>query len=446
MAQPTPRISRWKDGLTDEDLTKLNRYRWYVKARTLESACIYYRIMVPATIGKELGRLVYFHDEDTLPPPVGDRGSQAAYEGYLARLERAMTATNVHYCYFEQHDGWRSMADKLRTAAAESEEMSFMPIFLWGCDDNSEFCCPFNPAFRRIGVRAPNGDTLAPGAEIRTIGDDGEVVTMWRDGELYEDGVFDVAKNWTNMNSMYENALTADGVIVSSPRLADWYALKGCENIHVYPNCMIPGTIPDIPIVKDEKHVTIFWQGGASHFPDLMSVRPALANVAKKYKHVRFLIMGQAFPFIWRDVPDDQKDFVPWGAMSAYFVRVATTGHDINICPLTGQRFNEYKSAIKWYESSLPHYPAATLAADYGAFQDEMTHGENGLLYEPDNAEDFEEKLCTLVEDATLRKKLGQNAKDWVHENRDPYKCVPELLDWVEDLYAKAQKKAGKAG
>jgi hypothetical protein len=108
-----------------------------------------------------------------------------------------------------------------------------------------------------------------------------------------------------------------------------------------------------------------------------------------------------------------------------YKLRLSTIGHDIAIAPLRNTTFNASRSAIKWYESSSTWKPAATIASNYGAFAREIEDGKTGMLF--NNSEEFETKLQALIDDATLRKDIAANAKDWVRTNRDPDVHVPEL-------------------
>ena len=107
-------------------------------------------------------------------------------------------------------------------------------------------------------------------------------------------------------------------------------------------------------------------------------------------------------------------------------------GHDISLAPLSANVFNNCRSAIKFYEASVLKNPAATLAQNTGPYKDEIIDGETALLF--DTPEDFETQLSLLIEDATERKRLAANAKDWVSENRDAMKRVPEVVAYWEEL------------
>jgi glycosyltransferase involved in cell wall biosynthesis len=103
---------------------------------------------------------------------------------------------------------------------------------------------------------------------------------------------------------------------------------------------------------------------------------------------------------------------------------------DINLCPLVDNAFNRCKSAIKWYEASVMPTPEATLAQDTAPYQ-EIQDGKTGLLFK--TPAEFVEKLSLLIEDAQLRKKLGEGARKWVMNNRLPQHTTPGLLDFYTE-------------
>ncbi|NJM90208.1 MAG: glycosyltransferase family 4 protein [Hydrococcus sp. RU_2_2] len=54
------------------------------------------------------------------------------------------------------------------------------------------------------------------------------------------------------------------------------------------------------------------------------------------------------------------------------------------------------------------------IAPRAGGIQDSIQDGWNGFLYEPQNRDDFVEKLKLLIRDRALRKTMGDRARDYV--------------------------------
>ncbi len=64
-----------------------------------------------------------------------------------------------------------------------------------------------------------------------------------------------------------------------------------------------------------------------------------------------------------------------------------------------------------------------------------MKDGETGLLYS--NTDEFEAKLETLSNDAELRLRLGNAAKEWIWENRHVNTTTPPLYEALTERLAR---------
>lgn len=61
----------------------------------------------------------------------------------------------------------------------------------------------------------------------------------------------------------------------------------------------------------------------------------------------------------------------------------------------------------------------AVVASDVAALAEIVTSGQNGFLHEKGNAESLTEQLAILLDDANLTRRIGEQARRWVVENRD---------------------------
>jgi hypothetical protein len=401
---------------------------------------VYYRLLNPMNAMVRAGLGYFYHDEDPHDPD-RDVNSRAKwnvfrFQAYLEEAKRAMENANVYLTWFDSSPEYRGFIGEIKEAHARGRIVR--PTMIWDCDDNSEYICPFNPAFATIGTRTWDGTRLQKGDRVTAKIEGESEVELWADGQMYDRGVFDVERNWNAVKSMYENARAADGVTVASKRLKDWYEKEvGCENVYLHYNSITPedyGNFDQWIIRKRRKNeVRVFWQGGASHFVDLMTVKPALDRIAAKYDNVKFVVMGQSFPGVWKDIPDHKIEHVDWVDGTGYRPKLNMAGFDINIAPLKALEFNLYKSACKFYESSVLQMPAVTLAADYGAYQDEIVDGETGMLYAPTSVDDFQRKLEILINEPELRRSLAMNAKEWVLKNRLSENVIKGWADWVQE-------------
>jgi glycosyltransferase involved in cell wall biosynthesis len=315
-------------------------------------------------------------------------------------------------------------------------EMYYPTSPVFDIDDNLDWVHPFNPAFLNLGTRAYNGEILKHGDKIVTTFPDGTEVVVWEDlSTVRDDVMFDVRENQRRITGLHRTARSCEGVTVASPRLADYYRTEHkCQDVYVFPNSVIPEDYPQARLAEHEG-VRILWQGGGSHMIDWFPLRDAIREVSLKYPQVKWVIWGSAFAWIHDNIPPEQLELLPWTQYPAYKPTRVLVDADINLCPLVDNEFNRSKSCIKWYEGSILTRPEPTLAAKCRPYTEEMVDGETGLLYS--DPKEFVQKLSILIENAELRRKLGENAKRWVLENRHYEKTVPGLFEFYQHLRAK---------
>jgi len=397
-----------------------SRLRLYSAVNLVSFACTYYRIEVPFRTARDLGEADYLIEEMA-----------------SAEADEFMDTSDIHLM-------WMLIGDKIK-AVLESRKNE-KPVFdrtlkrwrnptkfVFDSDDDAEYVDPFNPRFQSLGTIGTDDKTkLKPGDNI-SIKIDENVHPVWRDG--YEGpfgGTFDIQDNLNRIELFSKIPRLSAGVTVSTEPLARVYRERyGCENVYVFPNSIRFDDYPKINLKRSRKTVTILWQGGWSHYRDIEPLAEPLGRISRKYPHVRFIFWGYHFKWMANQIPVTRCEFIGWTPYEAYKLRLATIDFDINLAPLADRVFNHSKSAIKFYESASLDLPRPTLAANIGPYK-EIIDGETGMLY--DTMDEFEEKLCTLIENATLRKTLGENAKDWIKEHRDAFITVPPLLEWYRSL------------
>lgn len=319
-----------------------------------------------------------------------------------------------------------------------SGKLKFPPIFSLDLDDAYWEVGYMNPAFSFWGIRRPDGTLLEPGDKITIDTMDKGEMTLWEDGGDLGDGKFDfdISKNLQRMQALETLITQAEMMTVSTERLKKMVIEHSgrTKPVVVMPNSIILDHWPMIEM-PETKEVTVLWQGGYSHHEDLFEIAESLGRVARRYPRVKFVFFGQMFSWIMSQIPEEQRHYERWVPHETHRLRMATLPHDIALCPLTNTTFNAGKSAIKWYESSVRHTPAATLAKNWGPFGDEIKDGETGLLY--NNPEEFEQKLGLLIESAELRRKLGEGAKSWILENKRAKDFIPNLHGHLVEAVAK---------
>lgn len=308
------------------------------------------------------------------------------------------------------------------------DDWKWAPTVVLETDDNLFNVSPLNQAFKSLGIRDMNGAEIPLGHNIGVMRD-GERKVLWKDGE----NGFSLAKNRQAIATYRRLLEMADAVQCSTPQVEATVKREVCpRRTRVFPNMVLESDYEQVDIKDDPDTIKVLWQGGISHYEDWYPLREALGNITKKYPQVHWVIWGANFPWVNELIPAHRLTVKQWCPYPEYRLRLAMIGHDINLAPLTDNVFNACRSAIKWYESSVLKKPIPTLAQNTAAYKREMVDGETGLLF--NDPKEFEEKLSTLIENAALRKTLGENSRDWISENRDALKLVPEMIEFWEQM------------
>jgi glycosyltransferase involved in cell wall biosynthesis len=302
------------------------------------------------------------------------------------------------------------------------------PTVIIESDDNLFNVSPLNQAFRSLGVRDMEGNAIPPGHHIG-VKSNGENKILWKDGE----NGFSILKNRHTISTYKAILEMADAVTCSTQGVANAIQKELTpRRVKVFPNLVRMDHYEQVDIAEEPGTIKILWQGGIAHYEDWFPLREALGNITKKYPQVHWIIWGAQFPWVKELIPPHRMTFKDWCPYQEYKLRLSMIGHDISLAPLSSHVFNDCRSAIKFYEASVLKKPAATLAQNTAAYKAECIDEETALLF--NNPQEFEEKLGRLIEDAKLRKTLGANAKDWVSENRDAMKKVPEMFEFWQQL------------
>jgi hypothetical protein len=395
-------------------------------------ASYYYRIFVPLKTLEDMGLAEVVLDDLSPNIPLQKRINMVAHSDIC--LFYQPTSESLLHDMKTMND-WKQAKDG-------NGAFHCPPSFIVDTDDDLFSVHPMNPAFQSLGIRTPDGKDLEDGCEIGFANEAGNRQAIWRDGT----NGFDVKRNRATLQALRDLAQSADAVTTSTPGCLE-YVQRELKPRHEFinPNAVRFDHYPDLRGVHVEKdnpnEVRILWQGSPTHFEDWYAIRHQLASVLRKYPHARMVIWGVVYPWVMEMLNPDQVIHHKWLPYEVYRPTLVTMGHDINLAPLLPTRFSSARSAIKWYEASLLKQPAATLAQRAGAFG-EIQHRETGMLF--DTPQEFEDNLCELIESATLRKTLGENARDWVRENRDAFKLAPKLLEFYESVRKERAERTPK--
>lgn len=383
----------------------------------------YYRNILPAMWLKKLKL------------PVRVFWDRALYQTSMAERMLIMGSADIFLAYNNADDvGFQQTMRRMSPYKNKDGNMEFPPSFVSDTDDDMFNVSPLNDSYRVLGYKRHDGTLCEDGDEIWIKNaETGEPILVWKDGRD-----IDFAQNRATMSRLHTFMQNSSLITCTTPACAEYVKREFGEdtNIHIFPNCVDFEQYPRVDLAQDDT-IRILWQGSSSHWEDLWSIHTAIGKVNKMYPKVKWMFFGQPPSWIKKYIAPEAVEMIDFVEYLAYTTRLSTLNHDISLCPLVDSTFNRAKSAIKFYESSAVTKPAATLASNTVVFN-EIIENETGLCY--NNEDEFITKLSALIEDSALRKRLAENAKDWVRTNKDPAVHVTKLFEkYVEVRVAREQ-------
>jgi glycosyltransferase involved in cell wall biosynthesis len=149
-------------------------------------------------------------------------------------------------------------------------------------------------------------------------------------------------------------------------------------------------------MIQYEKDVvSIGWTGSHSTMHYLDFIVPIIEQLEKKYA-IKFVVISDRDP----NYDLNSLDYFKWDKATEIDDLAKI---DIGIMPLKNNEWAEGKCAFKGLQYMALGIP--TVMSPVGMNKDLIQHGENGFLV--DSVEDWYDQLSRLIEDASLRKKIG---------------------------------------
>ena len=124
-------------------------------------------------------------------------------------------------------------------------------------------------------------------------------------------------------------------------------------------------------------------------------------------------MLGSNYPGIFKSEHYKRIYTLPWVPFEAHSYRMMSLQPDIAIIPLANDAFNQFKSAIKWYEMSAFGVPS--VVSNVGPYKEVVTD-KTALPYS--NSTQFYESLKQLLTNKGKRLNIGNSAYQWVRENK----------------------------
>ena len=180
---------------------------------------------------------------------------------------------------------------------------------------------------------------------------------------------------------------------------------------------------------NSDRVVIGYASGTRTHDNDLAMIRPVLRAILERYPQVELRLLGAVEPDQdWGGLQARVSPYplVPWRNLPDRLAHL-----DINLAPLLPDSpFNQAKSEIKYMEAALVRVP--TVATPTDAFAHAIRSGHNGLL--ADTPADWQASLERLVENAEVRRAMGECAYQAVMEHYAPHVRGQQAVENLANL------------
>jgi glycosyltransferase involved in cell wall biosynthesis len=156
---------------------------------------------------------------------------------------------------------------------------------------------------------------------------------------------------------------------------------------------------------------------------------PALQQILEEYAgQIQMNFLGE-LPEPLRHHPNIHH--IPYeSSYNAYLRKFSRQGYEIGLAPLPDDEFHRSKTNNKFRE-----YAACSIAGIYSnvaIYADCVQPGKTGLLVE-NTTQDWYKAIKLLIEDAALRRKIGQTAKEYAQAE---YSAEKFRATWLEQIQA----------
>jgi glycosyltransferase involved in cell wall biosynthesis len=193
------------------------------------------------------------------------------------------------------------------------------------------------------------------------------------------------------------------------------------KNVHILPTT-IELTKYQIksyePKVTPDTLITLGWLGGAKSLVFLKILLPLLEDLTSRFKNIQLKIICNEF-FKSNILPIIEQ---PWTESNE---ANDILSFDIGLAPLPDDPWSRGKCATKLLQYMAAGIPS--IASTVGIHNDIIQDGANGFLVKYD--EEWIDKLIQLIENPTLRQKMGLAGRKTVDDYYSVAVNAPKLLE-----------------
>ncbi len=197
------------------------------------------------------------------------------------------------------------------------------------------------------------------------------------------------------------------------------YAKQFCRDVIVNPTTIDTEKVHNFSLhlkSNSSDRIIVGWTGSYSTLKYLKGIEALLQRIEAKYAHVDFWVIADRPP----DIKLNRMQFKPWSIEAEVS---DLSKFDIGIMPLPNDEWTKGKCGFKALQYMAMGIP--TVASAVGVNKSIIKHGINGFLV--NEATEWDEYLSRLIEDETLRKRIGSVGRKTlesgysVHSNKERF-------------------------
>ena len=188
---------------------------------------------------------------------------------------------------------------------------------------------------------------------------------------------------------------------------------------------------------------TVFgFAGSLYHYEGISWLVRALAELRRRGVTVKLLVLGEgedlpAIRTALRETASEEfvlaPGRVPHDQMQRYYSII-----DVLVYPRRSNRLTELVTPLKPLEAMAQS--KAVLASGVGGIRELVEHEKTGLLFKPEDIDDFCAQATRLVQQSELRRRLGEQGRETILRERD-WKVLARRYQDVYDYALAAHKR-----
>lgn len=188
--------------------------------------------------------------------------------------------------------------------------------------------------------------------------------------------------------------------------------------------------------------IRLLWAGSTSHIGDLQMIKPIIKKLLERNPQVQFIYIGAGgvstkdlyarFVYgedVFEGIPVERRESMLAAPGNVWPYILASLQADIAIAPLEKNYFNKFKTQCKYLEYAINSIPGVYS----GWFYTDVKEGETGYL--ANTPDEWIEKMEILINDATIRERIGARARQEVIDKHNANDHLSRWQRFVEKTY-----------